>query len=160
MPVTSRFNGAHKLPGTVNQQIFVGGSGSDDPTPIDDTIELAVANPSAAMKLELPDAATLDGGKIVVQDISGSAATYNVTISSAGGDINGSSTHVLNANYGRVEFIALAGDWYATVLGGGSVPVLSLADLSDVNLSTPATNGQILKFDGTSSKFIPAADAT
>ncbi len=37
---------------------------------------------------------------------------------------------------------------------------VSMSDLSDVDLSTPATNGQVLKYDGTATKWKPAADAT
>ena len=41
----------------------------------------------------------------------------------------------------------------------GSVSV-AMSDLTDVDLSTPATNGQVLKYDGTAQKWKPAADAT
>lgn len=46
--------------------------------------------------------------------------------------------------------------------GGASAAVgsVSMADLSDVDLSTPATNGQILKYNSTSKKWVPAADET
>ncbi len=37
---------------------------------------------------------------------------------------------------------------------------LKLEDLTDVDLTTPATAGQVLKFDGDSSKWKAAADAT
>ena len=37
---------------------------------------------------------------------------------------------------------------------------VKMADIADVDLSTPATNGQILKYNSTSQKWEPAADAT
>ena len=36
----------------------------------------------------------------------------------------------------------------------------SIGDLPDVDLSTPPTDGQVLKYDNSSSKWKPAADAT
>ena len=46
-------------------------------------------------------------------------------------------------------------------IGGGSAPSeVSLSDLSDVDLTTPATNGQVLKYDSASSKWKAAEDAT
>ena len=43
--------------------------------------------------------------------------------------------------------------------GGSGSSVEKLSDLSDVDLSTPATNGQVLKYDGSAQKWKPAADA-
>ena len=41
--------------------------------------------------------------------------------------------------------------------GGGAT---SLGDLSDVDLTTPATDGQVLKYSGTDSKWKPGTDST
>ena len=39
------------------------------------------------------------------------------------------------------------------------LPAIALGDLSDVDLSTPATDGQILKFEADDDTWYPAADA-
>lgn len=44
--------------------------------------------------------------------------------------------------------------------GGGSAGASSLGDLSDVDLSSPATNGQVLKYDTSTSKWKPGDDST
>ena len=44
--------------------------------------------------------------------------------------------------------------------GGGSAGATKLSDLSDVDLSSPATDGQVLKYDNASSKWKPGDDNT
>ena len=44
--------------------------------------------------------------------------------------------------------------------GSGGGGVTSLGDLSDVDLTSPATDGQVLKYSGTDSKWKPGADNT
>lgn len=44
--------------------------------------------------------------------------------------------------------------------GAGGAVSVKMSDLTDVDLSTPATNGQVLKYDSSASKWKPAADAT
>lgn len=44
--------------------------------------------------------------------------------------------------------------------GGGAAGASSLGDLSDVDLTTPATDGQVLKYSGSDSKWKPGADST
>ena len=44
--------------------------------------------------------------------------------------------------------------------GGGSAGATKLSDLSDVDLSNPATDGQVLKYDNASSKWKPGDDNT
>lgn len=46
------------------------------------------------------------------------------------------------------------------ICSNGAEPSLKLSDLTDVDLSTPATDGQVLKYDNASSKWKAAADAT
>lgn len=47
-----------------------------------------------------------------------------------------------------------------TASGGGSAGATKLSDLTDVDLSTPATDGQVLKYDDASSKWKPGDDNT
>lgn len=44
--------------------------------------------------------------------------------------------------------------------GGGSAGATKLSDLTDVDLTTPATDGQVLKYDDASSKWKPGDDNT
>ena len=46
------------------------------------------------------------------------------------------------------------------ICGSGVAPSIKLGDLTDVDLSTPATDGQVLKYDNASSKWKAANDAT
>lgn len=48
----------------------------------------------------------------------------------------------------------------AASAGATSASSISLGDLADVDLTTPATNGQVLKYDGTDEKWEAGADAT
>lgn len=47
-----------------------------------------------------------------------------------------------------------------TASGGGSAGATKLSDLTDVDLTTPATDGQVLKYDNASSKWKPGDDNT
>lgn len=44
--------------------------------------------------------------------------------------------------------------------GGGAAGASSLGDLSDVDLSTPATDGQVLKYSASDTKWKPGTDST
>lgn len=48
----------------------------------------------------------------------------------------------------------------STASGGGSAGATKLSDLTDVDLTTPATAGQVLKYDDASSKWKPGDDNT
>jgi hypothetical protein len=61
------------------------------------------AYPAAAMSLTLPSAVNMTGRIIRVEDASGAAFTYNITINSVGGEaIGGGTTAVISTNYGTV----------------------------------------------------------
>lgn len=47
-----------------------------------------------------------------------------------------------------------------TASGGSSAGATKLSDLTDVDLTTPATDGQVLKYDNASSKWKPGDDNT
>jgi hypothetical protein len=71
---------------------------------------------SAGRTLTLPDSSDmLDGQEIIVQDESGAAGTYNITIASSGSDtVNGGSSVSIAANYGRRRIIKHgAGKFYS-----------------------------------------------
>ena len=161
MPVVTKFKGAHKQPRTHISQVFTGSTGQGDPTPVDVTAEILALNHDGALEVAVPSAAENEGSIIIAQDVSGSAGTNNVTFTDVdGADINGDSGFILDVDYGRVQFIAINGDWYVSALSSVAGATPSLASLSDVDLSTPATDGQILKYSTSTSKWEPAADAT
>lgn len=68
---------------------------------------------SAARNITLPSAATVGAGRYYVfQDVTGTAATYNITISRAGSDtIEGATTTTITANYGWKILVSTGSGW-------------------------------------------------
>lgn len=52
----------------------------------------------------LPDATTNSGQVFIIKDESGSAATNNITVATAAGNIDGVATFTMNVNYGSAGF--------------------------------------------------------
>jgi hypothetical protein len=69
-------------------------------------------NASSAITLLLPSPGTCYYREIVVKDVSGVAATYNITIQSAAGNIDTSATYILNSNFGKVKFQNDGSNWW------------------------------------------------
>ncbi len=72
---------------------------------------------SAPRTLTLPPASDLsDGDEIVIQDESGGAGTYTLTITRAGTDtVNGTNSVTITTNYGRRRLIKRgAGKWFSS----------------------------------------------
>ncbi len=67
---------------------------------------LSVNSSGGAITVQLPNAATL-GKVFIVKDRTGSAGTFNITVTTVGGAVNidGATTFVMNANYQSAEFI-------------------------------------------------------
>ena len=79
------------------------------------TLTKTISNPSvaAAVYLQLPAASAATAYyDYVVKDAKGDAATNNITITSAGGTIDGSASHIISANYGTVHFITDGTEWF------------------------------------------------
>jgi hypothetical protein len=72
---------------------------------------------SAARNITLPDAATVGAGRYYVfQDVTGTAATYNITLTRAGSDtIEGATTATITAAYGWKILVSTGSGW--VVLG-------------------------------------------
>jgi len=86
---------------------------SGSPHPI--TLTKTISNPSvaAAVYLQLPAAsAAVAYQDYVVKDGKGDTATNNITITSAGGTIDGSTSYVISTNYGTVHFITDGTEWF------------------------------------------------
>lgn len=86
---------------------------SGSPHPI--TLTKTISNPSvaAAVYLQLPAASAATAYyDYVVKDAKGDAGTNNITITTAGGTIDGSASYVISANYGTVHFITDGTEWF------------------------------------------------
>ena len=79
------------------------------------TLTKTISNPTsaAAVYLRLPAvSAAVAYQDYVVKDGKGDAATNNITITSAGGTIDGSTSYVISTNYGTVHFITDGTEWF------------------------------------------------
>ena len=75
---------------------------------------IAVDSALGAVILNLPSSATT--GKVYkIKDITGSAATHNITINGNGHNIDGSASSTISSNYGKLEVIYTGTRW--SVLG-------------------------------------------
>jgi hypothetical protein len=74
---------------------------------------IAYTSLTAGRAVTLPAPAAGNAGRVVeVLDESGAAATHNLTVSAASGNINGSSTNVISANYGFRRYRSNGTAWF------------------------------------------------
>lgn len=67
---------------------------------------------SGAFAFTLPPAADVsEGSFVIVKDVAGNAATYNITIAAATGNIEGAANVVISSNYGVKMFYWNGTDW-------------------------------------------------
>lgn len=69
-------------------------------------------NRAEAVAVTLP-ANPSKGDEVVVQDSSGGASSYNITISPSSGNVNGGSNVVISTDYGRLDFYYNGTQWLA-----------------------------------------------
>jgi len=99
--------------------------------------------------------------RIVLKNSTDSQAVIEAAIGTGGADAITQGEIVLGINPASVQFYTKAGDGSIVTLGGTSVSVLG--DLTDVDLSTPATDEQALLYNSTSGNWEPgdvALDST
>lgn len=98
--------------------------------------DLVVVNKTvgAATVVNLPATPTT-GQTFIVHDGKGDAATNNITITPAAGNINGGATLVINANYGTAVCTYNGTQWDAQVAagGGGGGSALNIKDGGSIN---------------------------
>ena len=113
--------------------------------------DIVVINKSsgAATTVNLPSSPTT-GQTFVIMDGKGDAATNNITIAPASGNINGASTLVLNTNYASAEVTYNGTQWNAQVSENVNGTVTSIAT------GTGLTGGPITN-SGTISLVTPVA---
>jgi len=111
----------------------------------DDVIEVNVA---AAATVTLPAAAltgstTSIGKMYTIKDISGNAATNNITIATAGGTIDGFATLTINTNYGYFQIVSDGTNYYSIATQNqGNTPTLNAQTFIISGTYTPSANMQ------------------
>lgn len=78
----------------------------------DAIISVDTETAAGATTINLPTDSSRESGRFFyIHDSTGSANTYNITVSGNGVNINGSSTFVLNENYNSVTIIYNGSTW-------------------------------------------------
>lgn len=90
--------------------------------------------------------------RIVLKNSTDAEATIITAIQSGGTDEIAQGEIVLGINTTDVKFYTKAGDGSIVTLGGAGT---ALGDLTDVDLSTPATDGQIIAYNSISGNWEP-----
>lgn len=76
---------------------------------------VGVTSTASARAITLPPVATTPVGQMyVVKDESGGAATHNITVSPASGNIDGAGSKVISTNYGFVRAYTDGVNWFTT----------------------------------------------
>jgi len=75
------------------------------------TDEIVGATSSAARAITL-NASPSTGQVVTIKDVTGTAASNNITITPAAGTIDGSATKVINTNYGSVTLYYSGANWF------------------------------------------------
>ena len=73
--------------------------------------EVVFATSSAARAIAL-NASPSTGQTVTIKDLTGTAGTNNITITPAAGNIDGSGTYVITANYGSVTLVYSGSQWF------------------------------------------------
>ena len=97
--------------------------------------------------------------RIVLKNSTDSQAVIEAAIGSGGSDEITQGEIVLGILDTDVKFYTKAGDGSIVVLGGTGTGPYALGELTDVDLSTPATDGQIIAYNSTSGNWEPAAQS-
>ena len=94
-------------------EIVEDSTSSGSPHPI--TLTKTISNPtvSAAVYLQLPAASAATAYyDYIVKDGKGIGGTHSITITTAGGTIDGSTSYVISSNYGTIHFITDGTEWF------------------------------------------------
>ena len=91
--------------------------------------------------------------RIVLKNSTDAQAAIEAAIGVGGADEIQQGEVVLGINTGNVQFYTKAGDGSIVTLGGTTISVLG--DLTDVDLTTPPTNGQVIAYNSTSGNWEP-----
>ena len=93
--------------------------------------------------------------RIVLKNSADSEAAIVAAIETGGADEITQGEVVLGILNSDVKFYTKAGDGSIVSLGGTGTGPQDLGDLQDVDLSTPATDGQVITYNSTSGNWEP-----
>lgn len=116
---------------------------SSNAATIDDSI--INVNFAGAVSITIPTATTTgssanSGKTYTIKDISGAAGTNNITVSVVGGgNIDGSSTAVINSNYGALELYSSGSSWYRQAVATATLPAPVYGSYVATTAVTPAS---------------------
>lgn len=114
-------------------------------TVVNESIVVVNKTVGAATTITLPaslSASPPSVREVIVQDAKGDAGTNNITVVPAGADtINGLTSYVILANYGRVSFAdAGGGNWVVNQSTGGTIPTLTATNSTITTETVTTTN--------------------
>jgi hypothetical protein len=66
---------------------------------------------TSAARTIIPMAAPVTGTLYIIKDTVGSAATFNITITPSGKNIDGAASYVINSNYGSITIVYNGAEW-------------------------------------------------
>ena len=96
--------------------------------------------------------------RIVLKNSTDSQALIEAAIQTGGSDEIAQGEIVLGIANSDVKFYTKAGDGSIVSLGGTGVGAQNLTDLLDVDLSTPATDGQVIAYNSVSGNWEPVGN--
>ena len=93
--------------------------------------------------------------RIVLKNSTDDQATIEAAIQTGGSDAITQGEIVLGVGTSDVKFYTKAGDGSIVSLGGTGTGATTLGELTDVDLSTPATDGQVIAYNSASGNWEP-----
>ena len=96
------------------QTIIAAGGSTSSTATINNLIYLIDTNTNnTAYTLNLFSAVGNTGAEVIIKDSGGDASSYNITIDGNGSEtIDGSTTIVINSNYGRLHLVSNGTSWF------------------------------------------------
>lgn len=102
---------------------------SGDVTCVNESQVIVLKDSGAATAVTLPTNSTLlTGQTIIVKDGKGDAATNNITVAAATGNIDGAANYVISQNYGSATFTWNGTEWGVIALGSSGSSGVVLAN--------------------------------
>ena len=93
--------------------------------------------------------------RIVLKNSTDSQSAIETAIQTGGSDAITQGEIVLGIETSNVRFYTKAGDGSIVTLGSAAGAISALGDLTDVDLSTPATDGQVIAYSSASGNWEP-----
>jgi len=94
--------------------------------------------------------------RIVLKNSTDSQAAIETAIGSGGSDAITQGEVVIGLEANAATFYTIDGSGNVVTIGSAAGAISVLGDLTDVDLSTPATDGQVIAYNSTSGNWEPA----